>query len=52
VEGRAPQGGWGTYLIRSLVDEVEFASTTSGHVLRMVVHVVPGTFHDAVAEAR
>jgi serine/threonine-protein kinase RsbW len=41
LEGAVPPRGWGTYLIRSLVDEVEFASTSAGNVVRMVIHLEP-----------
>jgi serine/threonine-protein kinase RsbW len=39
VAGRSSARGWGTFLIRSLVDEVEFSSTTEGNVVRMVIHL-------------
>lgn len=38
IAGRAPRRGWGVFLIRSLVDEVEFVSTGRGNLVRMVVH--------------
>lgn len=41
IAGRAPTRGWGTFLIKSLVDEVEFASTAEGNVVRMVIHLEP-----------
>jgi serine/threonine-protein kinase RsbW len=41
VAGRSPARGWGTFLIRSLVDEVEFASTGHGNVVRMVIRLGP-----------
>jgi serine/threonine-protein kinase RsbW len=41
IAGRAPARGWGTFLIKSLVDEVEFASTPEGNVVRMVIHLEP-----------
>ena len=41
LEGRATRRGWGTFLIQSLVDEVDVASTGTGNVLRMVVHLTP-----------
>jgi serine/threonine-protein kinase RsbW len=31
--------GWGTFLIKSLVDEVEFTSTSEGNLVRMVIHL-------------
>jgi serine/threonine-protein kinase RsbW len=39
VAGRSPARGWGTLLIRSLVDEVEFASTGDGNIVRMVIRL-------------
>jgi len=33
--------GWGMFLIRSLVDEVEFSSTSEGNQVRMVIHLEP-----------
>lgn len=33
-----PARGWGMYLMWRLVDELEFASTSSGNSVRMVVH--------------
>ncbi|MBI3968741.1 MAG: ATP-binding protein [Chloroflexi bacterium] len=39
LAGRLPPRGWGTFLIRSLVDEVEFTSTEAGNAVRMVVHL-------------
>ena len=33
--------GWGMFLIRSLVDEVEFTSTGDGNHVRMVLHLEP-----------
>ena len=41
IAGRAPARGWGTFLIKSLVDEVEFASGADGNVVRMVIHLEP-----------
>jgi len=41
IAGRAPTRGWGTFLIKSLVDEVEFASNAEGNVVRMVIHLEP-----------
>ena len=37
VSGAAPRRGWGMFLARSLVDELELASTRGGHRVRMVV---------------
>ncbi|RMF65010.1 MAG: ATP-binding protein [Calditrichaeota bacterium] len=40
VEGREEPRGWGMFLIRHLVDEVEFKKTPAGgNVLRMVIRV-------------
>jgi serine/threonine-protein kinase RsbW len=41
VAGRSPARGWGTFLIRALVDEVEFSSTGQGNVVRMVIRLEP-----------
>jgi serine/threonine-protein kinase RsbW len=41
LAGKVPTRGWGTFLIKSLVDEVEFASTAEGNVVRMVIHLEP-----------
>jgi serine/threonine-protein kinase RsbW len=41
VAGQASARGWGMFLIKSLVDEVEFASTPRGNVVRMVIHLEP-----------
>lgn len=39
LAGAANTRGWGVFLIRQLVDEVEFSSTSDGNVVRMVVHL-------------
>jgi serine/threonine-protein kinase RsbW len=39
LAGRSSARGWGLFLIRSLVDEVEFCSTGAGNLVRMVVHL-------------
>lgn len=40
IEGRATPRGWGIFLMRSLMDEVQFESTPGGgNVVRMVIHV-------------
>jgi serine/threonine-protein kinase RsbW len=39
LSGRSSTRGWGTFLIRSLVDEVEFCSTPGGNLVRMVIHL-------------
>jgi serine/threonine-protein kinase RsbW len=37
---RADKGGWGIWLIRELVDEVEFSVAPSGgNQVRMVIHL-------------
>ena len=33
--------GWGMFLIKELVDEVEFTSSDAGNQVRMVVHLTP-----------
>jgi serine/threonine-protein kinase RsbW len=40
VEGRATTRGWGIFLIKSLMDEVQFESTPEGgNLVRMMIHV-------------
>ncbi len=40
INGKQDPGGWGMFLIKSLVDEVEFKSIPNeGNVTRMVIHV-------------
>jgi serine/threonine-protein kinase RsbW len=41
LAGLSSARGWGMFLIRSLVDEVEFSSTGAGNVVRMVVRLDP-----------
>ncbi|MBI2941601.1 MAG: ATP-binding protein [Chloroflexi bacterium] len=41
LTGLSNTRGWGTFLIRSLVDEVEFTSTSEGNLVRMVIHLEP-----------
>lgn len=41
LSGLSDSRGWGMFLIRGLVDEVEFTSTARGNQVRMVVHLVP-----------
>jgi serine/threonine-protein kinase RsbW len=41
LAGLSATRGWGMFLIRELVDEVEFTSTARGNQVRMVVHLVP-----------
>jgi serine/threonine-protein kinase RsbW len=38
IAGQAPRRGWGTFLMRSLVDDLEVASSPTGNLVRMVVH--------------
>jgi|SRR5579859_753219 len=37
IAGRAPRRGWGIFLIRALVDDVEFESSEGGNLVRMVI---------------
>jgi serine/threonine-protein kinase RsbW len=39
LAGLATTRGWGTFLIQSLVDEVEYSSTSEGNLVRMVIHL-------------
>ena len=40
--GREDKGGWGIWLIRELMDEVEFTTAPSGgNQVRMVIHLEP-----------
>ena len=41
LSGQVRPRGWGMYLIKELVDEVEFSSTRTGNVVRMVIHLQP-----------
>jgi serine/threonine-protein kinase RsbW len=41
LQGLATTRGWGIFLIRSLMDEVEFSSTRAGNQVRMVVYHDP-----------
>jgi serine/threonine-protein kinase RsbW len=41
LAGLSNARGWGMFLIKELVDEVEFTSTGSGNQVRMVVHLKP-----------
>ena len=41
LAGLSNTRGWGTFLIKSLVDEVEFSSTSRGNVVRMVIYLEP-----------
>ena len=39
LAGLTSTRGWGTFLIKSLVDQVEFSSTSEGNLVRMVIHL-------------
>lgn len=39
LAGLSRPRGWGTFLIKELVDEVEFSSTRTGNLVRMVIHL-------------
>jgi serine/threonine-protein kinase RsbW len=41
IAGRAQLRGWGSFLIRALVDEAEFSSTNGGNVVKMIMHLHP-----------
>ena len=41
LAGLSNTRGWGMFLIKELVDEVEFSSSGSGNQVRMVVHLRP-----------
>jgi serine/threonine-protein kinase RsbW len=41
LAGLSNSRGWGMFLIKELVDEVEFTSSGSGNQVRMVVHLKP-----------
>ncbi|HEU5314556.1 MAG TPA: ATP-binding protein, partial [Chloroflexota bacterium] len=41
LAGLSNSRGWGMFLIKELVDEVEFSSTGNGNQVRMVVHLRP-----------
>jgi len=41
LAGLSNARGWGMFLIKELVDEVEFSSSSSGNQVRMVVHLKP-----------
>ncbi len=41
LSGVTSARGWGMFLIRSLEDEVEFSSTNSGNVVRLVMRLEP-----------
>ncbi len=39
IEGKTEPGGWGIFLINSLMDEVSFESTPEGNVVKMIIHL-------------
>jgi serine/threonine-protein kinase RsbW len=40
IEGEIPPRGWGIFLIKNLVDEVQFeAAPEGGNVVRMIIHL-------------
>jgi len=39
IEGKTEPGGWGIFLIKSLMDEVTFESTPEGNVVKMIIHL-------------
>ncbi len=39
LQGKSPPRGWGMFLIKKLVDKVEFASGPEGNVTRMIVYM-------------
>jgi serine/threonine-protein kinase RsbW len=39
LAGLSKTRGWGTFLIKSLMDEVEFTSGSEGNLVRMVIHL-------------
>ena len=39
IEGKTAPGGWGIFLIKSLMDEVTFESTPEGNVVKMIIHL-------------
>ena len=41
LAGLSNSRGWGMFLIKELVDEVEFTSSGAGNQVRMVVHLRP-----------
>ena len=41
LAGLSNTRGWGMFLIKELVDEVEFTSSGGGNQVRMVVHLKP-----------
>lgn len=44
IAGREPPRGWGVFLIRNLVDEVQFDTKAGGgHEIRMLIHLDRGS---------
>ena len=41
IAGRASARGWGSFLIRELVDEAKYSSTKAGNVVTMTMHLRP-----------
>jgi serine/threonine-protein kinase RsbW len=41
VAGRASARGWGSFLMRTLADQVEFRSTPDGNVVKLVMYLSP-----------
>jgi serine/threonine-protein kinase RsbW len=41
IAGQAPVRGWGSFLIRQLVDEARFSSTKAGNVVTMIMRLPP-----------
>jgi len=39
IEGKTEPGGWGIFLIKSLMDEVTFEATPEGNVVKMIIHL-------------
>ncbi|SRR5579883_1240460 len=52
LAGQEPLRGWGTFLINALVDEVEYSTTNSGNLVRMVIHLEPLSVPKTVAETK
>ncbi len=39
IEGKTETGGWGIFLMKSLMDEVTFESTPEGNVVKLIIHL-------------
>ena len=39
LAGKTEPGGWGIFLIKTLMDEVSFESTPEGNVVKMIIHL-------------